>query len=179
MNKYDYDTGVSSSPVQETTNNVVPLTAQGNENPPQDSQPAEARGALRRRVLKSGQIEINQNYAEIPCRIKNLSETGALIEVVEKYIVPDKFNLAIPMDGCSVQCQVVRRNGVQIGLQFFGEKQKLVMEKTQSIRSSSDPYLERLIRKDVSVADAPSDTEQAIRRHDNQPSLSKPGFGRR
>ena len=129
MNKYDYDTGVSSSPVQQPTDNVVSITGQDTNDPPQSDATTEARSLLRRCVLKSGQIQINQNYAEIPCRLRNTSETGALIEVAEKYIVPDRFTLCIPMDGFSVSCQVARRNGPKIGIQFIGEKQPLSMEK--------------------------------------------------
>lgn len=178
MIKHDYDSGVSSSD-QATSDHVAHLSEQGNEIPPQNNPQVEARGSLRRRVLKSAQIAINQIYAKIPCRVKNLSQTGALIEVAEKYIVPDKFDLAIPMDGFSVQAQVVHRHQTKIGLKFVGDKQTLALDKSQSIRSSSDPYLECLVRKDNYAVDTPSETELAIRRHGNQPPLARPGFGRR
>lgn len=179
MNKYDYDTGVSSSLTQQPTDNVVSITGQDTNDPPQSGEATEARNSLRRRVLKTGQIQINQNYSEIPCRLRNTSETGALIEVAEKYIVPDSFTLCIPMDGFSVACQIARRNGTKIGIQFVGEKQPLSMEKTQSIRSSSDPYLENLIRKEKYVVEPLSDTQKAIRRDGSHQVVSKPGFGKR
>ncbi len=179
MNKFDYDTGVSSSPVQQATNNVVHINGQEPTKSPQENPNADARGALRRRVLKTGEILINQNYADIPCRIRNMSETGVLIEVAEKYIVPDRFTLNIPMDGFAVQCQVIRRQGPQLGIQFIGEKEQIALKKSQSINSSTDPYLESLIRKEKYVVDPLTDTQKAIRRDGTRPLARKPGFGRR
>lgn len=183
MNKDDNDTGVSSSPDRIAHSTGVQSAGCDTENSLADDladdATAEARVALRRRVLKTGQISINQDYAEIPCRIRNISQNGALVEVAEKYIVPDIFTLSIPMDGFSVKCQVVRRQSPNIGLEFIGEKQKLELSKSQSIRSSSDPYLDRLIRQEKEVITPLTDTQKAIRRTSNQPAMRNNGFGKR
>jgi hypothetical protein len=56
--------------------------------------PGENRVARRRRVLKAGRIEFNGNGIE--CTVRNISETGAAIEVVSPFQCHLAFVLVIP-----------------------------------------------------------------------------------
>ena len=56
----------------------------------------EHRIAPRRRMLKAGTIEFGGGG--IDCIVRNLSETGAALEVVTPLFIPDRFTLFIPSD---------------------------------------------------------------------------------
>jgi hypothetical protein len=79
---------------------------------------AENRIARRRRVLKAGRIEFNGNAIE--CVVRNISETGAAIEVVSPIQCPLAFILVIPSDGSTKPCHVVWQRGKRIGVRFSG-----------------------------------------------------------
>jgi hypothetical protein len=72
--------------------------------------------ALRHRVLKAGTIEFGNSA--IYCTVRNLSTTGAALEVSNHVGIPSKFTLAVPEDGLYLPCNVVRRSGYRIGVVF-------------------------------------------------------------
>jgi hypothetical protein len=71
----------------------------------------ELRIAPRRRVLKAGSISFGGGV--IDCTVRNVSETGAALEVV-----PDRFTLIVQSDGLSRPCRVVWRRERRIGVTF-------------------------------------------------------------
>ncbi|MBN9602618.1 MAG: PilZ domain-containing protein [Afipia felis] len=75
----------------------------------------EKRIAQRRRILKAGFIETSGG---INCFVRNISETGASIEVSTPLFIPDRFTLHIPSDQLSRRCHIVWRNGKRFGLAF-------------------------------------------------------------
>jgi hypothetical protein len=76
----------------------------------------EHRIAPRRRVLKAGSISFGGGV--IDCTVRNISETGAALEVVTPLFIPDKFTLIVPSDGRSRPCRVVWRRERRIGIMF-------------------------------------------------------------
>jgi hypothetical protein len=76
----------------------------------------ETRRAPRHRVLKAGTIEFGGGA--IDCTIRNLSDTGAAIEVSNQIGIPDKFTLVVPGDGLRRLCRVMWRKGLRIGVTF-------------------------------------------------------------
>ena len=76
----------------------------------------ETRIALRHRVLKAGTIEFGNSA--IDCTVRNLSTTGAALEVSNQIDIPANFTLVIPEDGLHLPCNVVRRSGYRIGVAF-------------------------------------------------------------
>jgi hypothetical protein len=76
----------------------------------------ETRRAPRHRVLKAGTIEFGGGA--IDCTIRNLSDTGAAIEVSNQIGIPDKFTLVVPGDGLRRLCRVMWRKGFRIGVTF-------------------------------------------------------------
>jgi PilZ domain len=74
----------------------------------------EHRIASRHRVLKSGTIEFGGGT--IDCTVRNLSETGAALEVTSPIGIPPKFNLMV--DGTRRPCRVVWRKVKRIGITF-------------------------------------------------------------
>ena len=55
---------------------------------------------------------------KITCTVRDLSITGASLEVSDPKSVPQKFTLVIPEDGLRIACQVVRRTEFRMGIKF-------------------------------------------------------------
>ena len=72
--------------------------------------------APRRRVLKAGSIEFGGGA--IDCTVRNVSETGAALEVVSPLFIPDRFTLAVPSDHIRRPCHIVWRKEKRIGVAF-------------------------------------------------------------
>ena len=50
--------------------------------------------------------------------MRNLSETGAALEVVTPLYIPDRFELIVPADDFKRRCHVVWRKERRIGVAF-------------------------------------------------------------
>jgi hypothetical protein len=70
----------------------------------------------RHRTLKTATIEFGGGA--IDCTVRNLSKTGAALEVANQIGGPEKFTLVIPADGLHLPCRVVWRKGYRIGVTF-------------------------------------------------------------
>jgi len=66
--------------------------------------------------LKAGTIEFGGGA--IDCLVRNLSSTGAAIEISSQVGIPEKFTLFIPGDGLHLSCDVVWRKNCRIGVTF-------------------------------------------------------------
>ena len=74
------------------------------------------RNKNRQRVLKAGLITFNG--AGINCLVRNMSDTGAALEVESQIGIPSTFDLAIAADHFTQHCQVVWRKEKRIGIAF-------------------------------------------------------------
>jgi PilZ domain-containing protein len=77
---------------------------------------SEHRRAQRFRVFKVGTIEFSGNA--IPCTVRNLSASGAALEINSPLWFPDSFTLGIASDGLHRACHVVWRREKRIGVAF-------------------------------------------------------------
>lgn len=77
----------------------------------------EKRIAPRNRVLKAGIISI-AGGGGIDCTVRNMSSTGAAIEVESPIGVPDEFKLVIEADHFSRLCRISWRKGKRLGVKF-------------------------------------------------------------
>jgi hypothetical protein len=77
----------------------------------------EGRRAPRHRVLKAGTITFGGG-AGISCTIRNLSDTGAALEVISPIGIPQEFVLVVDADNSTRQCRVVWRKERRIGVTF-------------------------------------------------------------
>ena len=77
----------------------------------------ERRDKSRHRVLKAGTIEFGGGGA-IDCTIRNLSDTGAALDVTSPVGIPDHFKLLVQADGTHLACTVVWRKEKRIGVRF-------------------------------------------------------------
>jgi hypothetical protein len=76
----------------------------------------ETRSDPRHRVLKAGTIDFGGGG--IDCTVRNLSPTGAALEVVSQTGVPEKFTLVVSGDGLHLPCHIVWRKAYRIGVRF-------------------------------------------------------------
>ena len=74
------------------------------------------RVASRRRVLKAGSIEFGGG--EFECTIRNVSETGAALEVMTPLYIPDRFTLVVQSEQSKRACRVIWRKERRIGVTF-------------------------------------------------------------
>ena len=77
----------------------------------------ETRTAPRHRVSKAGTIKF-VGGGPIDCLVRNLSITGAALEVSNQARIPDRFILAMLDDGLHLACRVVWRKEYRIGVAF-------------------------------------------------------------
>jgi hypothetical protein len=76
----------------------------------------ERRRFPRRRVLKSGKIIANDKVAAILCTVRNISVSGACLQMENHYGIPEAFGVVI--DGTHHPCRVVWRSGGRMGVAF-------------------------------------------------------------
>jgi len=81
-----------------------------------DQRPADKKQAARRRVLKTGKIHFGKSR-EV-CTVRDMSATGASIELARPINVPDYFTLVLEMESAARKCSVVGRKGLQLDIQF-------------------------------------------------------------
>lgn len=74
----------------------------------------EHRHTNRHRVLKAGTIEFGGGV--IDCTVRNISGTGAALDVVSPVGIPAQFKLVV--DGNPHPCRVVWRKEKRIGIVF-------------------------------------------------------------
>jgi PilZ domain len=76
----------------------------------------ERRISVRRKVLKGARIAFGGE--DIDCTVRNLSETGAGLEVPNTLGLPPSFMLVIDRDGFTRRCHPVWCNDRRVGVAF-------------------------------------------------------------
>ena len=77
----------------------------------------EKRANPRVRTLKGGSI-IFGTACTVDCVVRNLSETGACLEVASPVGIPDDFTLQIKPEPTKRNCHVAWRSANRIGVSF-------------------------------------------------------------
>ena len=75
------------------------------------------RASPRQRVFKAGTIAFNGD-AGISCTVRNLSATGAALDVASPLGIPDHFTLIFEGDHSARPCHIVWRKEKRIGVAF-------------------------------------------------------------
>jgi hypothetical protein len=76
----------------------------------------EERAKPRKPVLMSGAIEFAGST--INCLIRDISISGATLDVNRPLDIPDRFNLFFKADGTAIPCHVIWRQEERIGVAF-------------------------------------------------------------
>ena len=69
------------------------------------------------RVLKSAKIVLSDKAPKIDCAVRNISITGARLEISTSYGIPANFDLLL--DGARRHCRVAWMHATQIGVAFL------------------------------------------------------------
>ncbi len=77
---------------------------------------AEKRSDPRMRVLKAGTIAFGGGA--IDCTVRNVTVSGALLEVESPVGIPQRFVLVIPADHISRSCRLIWASDHRIGVRF-------------------------------------------------------------
>jgi hypothetical protein len=77
----------------------------------------ERRKVARHRTLKAGSIAFNR-AGGIDCRVRNLSPSGACLEVANQVGIPDDFVLVVEHEHLTQPCHVIWRSGTRLGVAF-------------------------------------------------------------
>jgi hypothetical protein len=77
----------------------------------------DTRSSPRRRTLKGGKIVVNDGFSTFTCTIRNLSETGAKLQLSSVIGIPERFVLKLD-DGRDYPCEVAWRTETEIGVKF-------------------------------------------------------------
>jgi hypothetical protein len=76
----------------------------------------ERRANPRKPALMSGAIQFAGS--KINCLIRDISISGAALDVAEPQNIPEHFNLVFKADGTHIPCHVVWRQEERIGVTF-------------------------------------------------------------
>jgi hypothetical protein len=77
----------------------------------------EKRTTSRKRVLKTAQIVLSDKAPKLDCAVRNLSNTGACLQVSTTYGLPMSFDVVF--DGVRRPCRAVWRTDTKVGVTFI------------------------------------------------------------
>lgn len=94
---------------------------------PQAAQFIERRWAARKPSMAAAAIRLPDNSVPIPCLVRDVSTTGAKIELVTgadnllggRVRLPPKFTLQIKVDRMEVDCAIVWRKSEFVGVRYL------------------------------------------------------------
>ncbi len=82
-------------------------------------QMVESRRSERVRSFLRAKILFNNQNTSFDCIVRNVSQTGAKIEVSNTVSVPNHFDLEIPQKGRTYKARIVWRDAEAIGVEFM------------------------------------------------------------
>jgi hypothetical protein len=71
----------------------------------------------RKKVLKTAQIQLDK-LSSINCAVRNISITGACLEVTSPLGIPNSFTLVVESEALNRQCIVAWRTTTRVGVAF-------------------------------------------------------------
>jgi hypothetical protein len=83
----------------------------------------------RRRVLKDGKIVSSTLHGAIDVRIRDLSQSGALIELPVGTVIPDTYGLLVVWESRVYPAVTRWRKGERLGMEFTGPPKLAALRK--------------------------------------------------
>ena len=91
------------------------------------------RRQTRKRMLKGGTIAFNGRHSTLPCVVRDLSNTGARLQVAQANSVPDTFELLIDLDGFEAPVEVAWRDLSEVGVRFTAKPVWVAPKRSQTV----------------------------------------------
>ena len=105
-----------------------------------------------RKSVFKGAVLSCEDGNTFPCVVRDISSTGAQIQISSEANIPNKLTLYIDLDGIGVKGEVVWRSGDQIGFRFTSELevsfQKNNIHKSNTFQQNSNQSIPILIADD-------------------------------
>jgi hypothetical protein len=92
----------------------------------------------RNKALKKALIAFNHQHSTRPCVLREISETGALLELDDATNLPMNFILHVELDGFKVPCKWIRKIESCIAVQFTEPREPTKLIRKQSVKPSFD-----------------------------------------
>ena len=126
-----------------------------------------ARTAQRTRTLLRARIDFNGGMSTLECAVRDLSETGARIELGDSVAMPGKFRLFIPKHQRSYEAETRWHRGNSVGIEFVNAPQQGASRDTEEGRVIKLEAEVAKLRKLVEEIRAdPSRARQLLENHD-------------
>lgn len=126
------------------------------------------------KVLKGAHAAFNNEFSAIPCKLRNLSESGARVVFEGGWFAPDRFMLHVDIDGYKVECERVWQRGSECGAHFIGAKIKTGEARRQVLTPDAEAEKTSSPRADLKPRDAAMPAAPRA-----EPGPPSGGFGRR
>ncbi len=94
----------------------------------------ERRTEMRARMFLGGVIAFDRRYSTVACRVRNLTQTGAYINIISTAMIPAEFDFSIPDRGQSFRAQLVWRSEKAAGLRFTRPAESTVIPLDYAIK---------------------------------------------
>ncbi|MGI9421854.1 MAG: response regulator [Hyphomicrobiaceae bacterium] len=114
---------------------------------------SDGRSEARQRLYKGGEVSYSARQVTLPCVIRNISSSGARLQVKHIDRVPDTFELLIELDGFEAECKTVWRNADQVGVQFMAAPSHVAPRRAQIV-SATAPTAKPSLRRRTLCAEA-------------------------
>ena len=82
----------------------------------------ERRRRQRTRTLKSARILLNHHHSVIDCTVRNLSPSGACLNVASAVGIPEQFDVFFEADRSIRACRLVWHKEKQVGIEFADDE---------------------------------------------------------
>ena len=119
-------------------------------------QMVESRRSERVRSFLRAKILFNNQNTSFDCIVRNISQTGAKIEVSNTISVPTHFDLEIPQKGRTYRARIVWRDAEAMGVEF------IQAETGANSSEPSESKLERLERENRRLRSAVADLTKRL-----------------
>lgn len=96
----------------------------------------ERRHTQRARMFRGGKILLNNRRSVVGCTVRNLSDTGACLQVESIADIPDRFDLAIEGEERIYSCRLMWTSESRIGVSFPGARADSPIETSDESRTS-------------------------------------------
>ena len=96
------------------------------------------RSHSRKRVLKGAVISYSHGNMSLPCVVRDISDTGARIQLHPDQRIPDRFKLVVELDGMEVDGMVVWRNGEQAAVNFESQPRFISPKRLQIVSNFAE-----------------------------------------
>jgi two-component system, OmpR family, response regulator len=79
----------------------------------------ELRGSARSRAVLRGRIVFNNRFSTMDCVVRDISPTGARLQLAGGEVLPPVFELSLPLRSRHHQAEIVWRRGKECGVRFI------------------------------------------------------------